>query len=302
MPINAGYEYANAEKKYFQASNMEEKIAALEELIRATPKHKSSEHHVAELKNRLRKFKEQQEKSKKSGKTTFKTIKKEGFQVILIGLPNSGKSSLLAKLTNAKPKISPVFFTTKEPEVGTLDYEGVKAQIVDMPSIGSENFDSGIINTADLLLVVVENLTDLEKVAPSLLKTAGRKLIVINKSDLSSQEELRKLEEKIKSKKLNAILISCLSDLNILELKEKIIKEMNVIRIFMKEPNLPVSQIPMVMPLNSTLKDVAEKIYKGFSKKIKETRITGPSSKFPNQKVGLSHILKDKDIVEFHTM
>ena len=60
MPINAGYEYANAEKKYFRAVTADEKIAALEELIRATPKHKSSEHHVAELKNRLRRFIEKQ--------------------------------------------------------------------------------------------------------------------------------------------------------------------------------------------------------------------------------------------------
>jgi ribosome-interacting GTPase 1 len=57
----------------------------------------------------------------------------------------------------------------------------------------------------------------------------------------------------------------------------------------------------MVMHLNSTLKDVAEKIYKGFSLKVKEAKVTGPSSKFPNQKIGLSHVLKDKDIVEFHT-
>ena len=35
---------------------------------------------------------------------------------------------------------------------------------------------------------------------------------------------------------------------------------------------------------------------------VKEIRITGPSSKFPNQRVGLSHILKDKDIIEFHTL
>ena len=48
------------------------------------------------------------------------------------------------------------------------------------------------------------------------------------------------------------------------------------------------------------LKDVAEKIFHGLSDNIRESRVTGPSSKFPNQKVGLNHILKDKDIIEFH--
>jgi ribosome-interacting GTPase 1 len=54
------------------------------------------------------------------------------------------------------------------------------------------------------------------------------------------------------------------------------------------------------MKIGSTVDDLAKKIF--FSGvKIKETRVTGPSSKFPNQTVGLKHILKDKDIVEFHT-
>ena len=45
----------------------------------------------------------------------------------------------------------------------------------------------------------------------------------------------------------------------------------------------------------------AEKILKGFSSKIKESKIWGPSSKFPGQQVGLQHELKDLDIVEFKT-
>jgi ribosome-interacting GTPase 1 len=76
---------------------------------------------------------------------------------------------------------------------------------------------------------------------------------------------------------------------------------MDSIRVFTKEPGKPRTEDPIVLSKNSTVKDVAEKILKGFSKKVKETRVTGPSSKFPNQKVGLSHILKDLDIVEFHT-
>jgi len=46
---------------------------------------------------------------------------------------------------------------------------------------------------------------------------------------------------------------------------------------------------------------VAEKILKGFSEKVKETKIWGPSSKFPGQIVGLNHKLRDLDVVEFKT-
>ncbi|MEK6928451.1 MAG: GTPase [Nanoarchaeota archaeon] len=301
MPINAGYKYINAEKLYLNAKTLEEKINALEEMIRTAPKHKGSENLLAGLKLRLKKLREQQEKSKKIGKSSQKGIRKEGFQCVLLGLPNSGKSSLLAKLTNAKPKISGNPFTTKQPEIGTLDYESIKAQIVDLPSIGSEFFDNGIIHTADFLLLVIEKLEDLNKIIPLISKSQGKTLIVINKSDLLTYVELRKLQDKINSKRLNAIPISCYNNYNIDKLKEYILHSMSVNRVYTKEPHKSASSIPVILPSGSSVKDVAESILKGFSQRVKETRLTGPSSKFSNQKVGLSHILKDKDIVEFHT-
>lgn len=300
MPINASYEYYNAEKIYLDAKTLPEKIHALEELIKVAPKHKSSENLLKELRTRLKKLKEKQEKSKKIGKPSKKGIRKEYFQCVIIGLPNSGKSSLLAKLTNAQPKISPYPFATSYPEIGTMDYQGVKAQIIDLPSIGSEALDQGLINTADCLLIVIKELSDLQKISPYLAKSQGSKIIVISKTDLLSNEEQRKLEETLKSKKLPGILVSSITNQNIELLKEKILKAMRIIRIFTKEPGKPATKEPIVLPENSTIKDVAESILKGFSKKVKETRLTGPSSKFPNQIVSLSHICKDLDIIEFH--
>ena len=57
----------------------------------------------------------------------------------------------------------------------------------------------------------------------------------------------------------------------------------------------------MVLTPNSTLKDVAEKVLHGYSEKVKYAKITGPSSKFVGQRVGLKHIVKDRDVVEFFT-
>lgn len=301
MPINAGYEYANAEKLYAKAVTPDERIAALEEMIRAAPKHKSSENFVANLKQRLNKLVEKKEKAKKTGKTTQKVIRKEGFQCVIIGLPNSGKSSLLSKLTNTSPLITSYPYATKEPLVGTLGHKGFKSQVIDLPSIGSEYYDNGIVHTADCVLIVVENLEELEKVNPFLQRAVGKRIIVINKVDLLSGEERRKLEAKIKSKKLNAMQVSAITEENISLLKDKIISSMNLIRIFLKEPGKEVSKIPMILKFGSNVTEAAEHILKGFSKKVKEVRITGPSSKFPNQRVGLAHILKDYDVVEFHT-
>ena len=154
MPINAGYEYINAEKEYLNAKTTSDRIRCLEEMIKVAPKHKSSENFLSELKKRLKKFQEKEKKESKKGGGK-KGIKKEGFQFVLIGKTNKGKSSLLSKLTNARPFVAEHDFTTRQIEVGTFNYQNVKAQIIDMPSIGSEYFDIGIVNTADCLLVVV---------------------------------------------------------------------------------------------------------------------------------------------------
>jgi len=300
MPINAGYEYFKAEGKYLAAQTLEEKIYWLEEMIKRAPKHKSSENFLAELKTRLKKLREKAESTsrKSSGK---KGVRKDGFQFVLVGKTNSGKSLLLSKLTNAIPSTSEFKFTTRSPNLGTFIYEGVRAQVVDLPSIGCEEFDIGLVNTADCLLIVVENLEDLADIEKLLERATGKKIIVVNKSDRFEEDVLRKLEAKIKSKKINGVIVSALTGNGILELKEKMLGNMNVIRVYTKEPGKKSNNEPIVLPVGSVVRDVAESIRKGFSLTVKETRLTGPSGKFPNQKVGLEHKLKDKDVVEFHT-
>ena len=300
MPINASHQYYSAEKKYLAAQTLEEKINALQNLISTAPTHKGAENLRAELRLRLKKFKAKLEKGKKVGGGK-KGIRKEGFQVALIGPTNSGKSLLLTKLTNARVKVSPSEFVTKEANIGTMDFEGVKIQIVDLPSVGSKDFDFGVVNNADCLLLVIQNLRDLNKIEKYLAKTKGEKIIVLNKIDLFEKNILRKLEATLKSKRLNYVLISANVGIGITELKKKIFVEMKSIRVFTKEPGKEKSKEPIVLHKGSNVKDVAEKIYKGFSKQIKETRLTGPSGKFSNQRVGLAHKLKDKDVIEFRT-
>lgn len=298
MPINASHEYFEAEKRYLAAGSLEEKISCLEEMIRKSPDHKGAENLRAELKTRLKKFKGQLEKSKKAGKGK-KGIRKEGYQIALVGKTNSGKSLLLSKLTNAAPKISRHEFTTKEPELGTLHFQGVKAQIVDLPSVKSKDFDYGVVNNADCLLIVVEGLEDLQEINKVLEKSVGERVIVVNKTDRLDVKGKRKLDATCKSKRLNCVLVSAVSDEGVVELKKKIFQTMGVIRVFTKEPGKPRNEDPVVLKEGATVRDVAETIRKGFANTVKEARLTGPSGKFSNQKVGLTHVLKDLDVVEF---
>lgn len=302
MPINANYEYMNAEAKFLAAKTDKEKLAALEEMLKTMPKHKSAEALRKNIRNRYKKLREKFEiKEKKKKAASKKTgIKKEEMQAVLVGLTNTGKSSILSLLTNASPKIATYQYTTKQPTVGTLNYGDCKIQTIDLPAIENELCDLGVINTADTLLIVINKTEQIEEVTPFLENATKKRIIVFNKIDLLDLEEKRKVKARLQSKKYNFALLSCKTKEGLKELKDKIFQSFDKIRVYTKEPNKLPDNRPVILPPESTVKNVAEKIFHS-SVKIKEVRVTGPSSKFPNQKVSLDHILKDKDIVEFHT-
>ncbi len=302
MPINVNDpEYVKFEKEYYDAGTLDEKIIALKGMISHAPSHKGGENLRAQLKTRLKKLQEQLIKNKKSGKSSKTGIKKEDMQIVIIGKTNSGKSSLLNILTNANPRISEIKFTTSKPTIGMLNLEGINMQIIENPSIDSENFDKGLTNSADTILLLIDKLEDLNEIKKFTDKSPANQIIVFNKIDKLIENEKRKLTATLKSKKYDFVLISTKTKEGIDELKNKIFQSFNKIRIYTKEPGKEKSPKPIIMKQNSMVFDVAEKILKGFSKNVSETKIWGPSSKFAGQKVGLKHKLKDLDVVEFKT-
>ena len=170
MPTNVTAEYAAAEMEYSKARTPAEKIKALEKMLAEVPKHKGTEKLQQDIKTKLAKFREllRKEAEKKKGGYSL-AIKKEGVaQVILAGPPNTGKSLLLSKLTNAKPDVADYDFTTTKPEVGVMDYETVKIQIVEIPAVVKDMSFKGkgpqffsIIRNADLIIVVTDVMSGL---------------------------------------------------------------------------------------------------------------------------------------------
>ena len=293
--------YQKAEEKFLSAGTDKERVEYLEEMIKECPKHKSSEKMLAQLRTRYKKLIKKIEGARKVGKTSKEGIKKEGVQTIIIGKTNVGKSSLITLLTNVHAKISEFNFATKKPIVGMLKYEGIELQLIENPAFESEYYDRGLTHTSDIILIMVTELSQIEKFKKSLEKEMAKKIIVFNKVDLLNENEKRKISATLQSKKHNFVLISTKTKEGIDELKSKLLENSGKIRVFTKEPGKEKTERPIVLNPESTIKEIAEKILHGFSKNIKETRIWGPSSKFSGQKVGLAHKLKDLDVVEFKT-
>ncbi len=298
---NQSPQYLKAQSMFFQAKTNEEKLKWLEEMIRESPKHKSSEKMNANLKTRAIKLREKIDRIKKSGKSSSKVgIKKEDMQAVIVGMTNSGRSSLLSALTNASPSISQYNLSTKHPVIGITDYLGTKIQIIENPALGSEYYDRGLTNTADVILILVTEISQIKAIEEDLGRAVGKKIIVFNKIDELTDTEIRKVSATLSSKKYNFVLVSAKTGEGLPALKEKLFQSFGKIRIFTKEPGKEKSEKPFIMEQNSSVKDVAKKVLKDLGK-LKETRIWGPSSKFPGQIVGLAHQLKDMDVVEFKT-
>ncbi|GAB6148485.1 OBG GTPase family GTP-binding protein [Stetteria hydrogenophila] len=165
MPANLPAEAKSKLAKYSEARTVEEKIRALEEFLSSVPKHKGTENLREWARRRLAELREELEakRRKRSGGGPRFFVEKSGAaQVVLVGPPNSGKSSLLAALTNAKPEVSPYPFTTQKPTPGMLKYEDVEFQVIDTPPVVLDKPDSpvnsrvlGLARNADVLALVV---------------------------------------------------------------------------------------------------------------------------------------------------
>ncbi len=166
MPANLTAEAKAKLAKYSEAKTIEEKIQALEEFLSAVPKHKGTENLLLWAKRRLAELREEREEKRRKragGRGPRVFIERAGAgQVVIIGPPNSGKSSLLARLTNARPEIASYPFTTQMPIPGMLQYQDVQFQLVDTPPLLLNQPDSpvnnkvlGIARNANALLIVV---------------------------------------------------------------------------------------------------------------------------------------------------
>jgi small GTP-binding protein len=297
MPANVTPQYQKAEQEYLEAETTEKKIIALKRMIALAPSHKGAENLRANLKRRLAKLKYTKEKEIKKKKGGKEGIRKTGdAQVSIVGMTNVGKSSLLSLLTNARPKIASYAFTTVKPEVGTLNYEGFKIQIIEIPPITgrlkNDKANLSIARESEITLVLATTKEQLAKTLEELkeARIKCKKIIVMNKIDLNFPLAIN----------LPFIPISCKNKKNIEELKKKIIKESNLIRIYSKDPMKKPSEKPIILKKGSTVNEVCKKIRRDFKEKFSFAKIWGTSVKFPGQQVGLNHMLEDKDIVEIH--
>lgn len=116
---------------------------------------------------------------------------------------------------------------------------------------------------------------------------------VVNKKDLIPEEKISDFEEDYD------LLISAEEEENLESLKELIFKRLELIRIYMKKKGEePDRDEPLILRKGNTVEDAMETLPGNMKERFKHARVTGDSSKFPEQKVGMEHELMDEDMLE----
>ena len=160
----------------------------------------------------------------------------------IVGLPNAGKSSLLASITNANPKIANYKFTTLNPNLGVATYDDKEITIADIPGLiegAHEGVGLGIkflkhIERCKTLLHMIditdENLENSYKQIKNELKNyikellKKKEIIVLNKADLLEKKIVEKIKKKFsKNKKSEVITLSTLEKKSVTNIKAKLL-------------------------------------------------------------------------------
>ena len=160
----------------------------------------------------------------------------------IIGLPNAGKSSLLAALTKAKPKIANYQFTTLNPNLGVTSYDNKELTLADIPGL-IEGANEGVglgykflkhiercknllhlidITETNLLKCYFQVRKELKKYNDKLINK--KEIVVLNKTDLIDKEEILKITNELKKKiKTKIFIISTVKKEGLLDLKKILI-------------------------------------------------------------------------------
>ena len=160
----------------------------------------------------------------------------------IIGLPNAGKSSLLASMTSANPKIANYKFTTINPNLGVASYDDKEVTLADIPGlIEGAHTGTGLgikflkhiercktllhlidITEDDLFISYNQVRKELSKYSKDLVKK--KEIVVLNKTDLIDEKEKKEKLKKLKNKlKKNIFFMSTMDKKSVSDIKSKLV-------------------------------------------------------------------------------
>ncbi|MGC8487635.1 MAG: GTPase [Clostridia bacterium] len=242
---------------------------------------------------------------------SFFLARQGAAQVVLVGPPNAGKSSLLHALTGRQVAIGDYPFTTLRPVEGMVAVDGAQIQLIDLPGLigGASDGKGGgksvlaAIRIADAALHVVpltEEGLDESRVVAAELDAEGIAVprgLVATKSDLDPDgSRLQRLHSAFPH---DPVAVCSTTTGDGLETVRALVWDLSgLIRVFSKPRGGRISSDPVVLDGGSTVADLVGRLNRAWMGKVRFAMVTGSSARFAGQRVGLDHVLQDGDVVE----
>ncbi len=230
-------------------------------------------------------------------------------RIVLLGVPNAGKSSLLRALSRSRVEVGNYAFTTLRPIAAMAEINQARIQMVEIPGLiegarenrGSGRLYLGAAQTADafLLLMPLEaggraDLDLLMEEACDVIRDRPT-MVVATKLDLpGARDVLSRVACEIG---LPVTAISAATGEGVDGLRSAIWEMVSLMRVFSKQGDRQ-DERPFIIPRGSTVRELAAFIHKELEQKLTKAAVWGPSAKFPGQLVGKDHVLQDCDRVE----
>ncbi len=316
MPANLTPQYLEAEKRFKAGGTSLEKIAALQEMMAIIPKHKGTEKIRAELKRKLSALRKESTQKKSTARKDPFHLEREGArQLVLVGAPNAGKSSILVSLTHARPEIADYPFTTRAPIPGMLTYEEVHLQLVDLPPVSSDHMESWvpqIIGNADAVLWISDlsddGVLDGMESTVNVLRNAKieldhrKTLIVGTKLDAPGAEDRGQILREAYGAHFPIIEFSSIKHTQIetQTIGRKIYEFLDLVRVYTKVPGKKTDlRDPFVLGRGGTVLDLAAIVHRNLATDLKFAKVWGGATP-GGLRVGRQFVLDDGDIVELH--
>lgn len=286
-----------------------ERIKALQDCLNLLPGYYTGPY--GELRQWVLQEIDQAKLRKRSRHTETLAVPKQGdAQIVLLGPPNAGKSSLLRALSARQVAIGDYPFTTLRPIAATVVINHAYIQLVEIPGLiegalqgrgGGRELLACARNSDGLIYLLPLEPDGLANLTVVMQESAGligeqRPLIVCSKRDLPGADEIYQLAC-CQLVDLPLLPISSSTGEGLEELRQAIWQMSGLMRVWPRQAGGTALQ-PFILPVGSTLEDFARTVHQQLATRMRKGKVWGPSARFAGQLVGREHVLQDGDQVE----
>jgi ribosome-interacting GTPase 1 len=263
-------------------------------------------------------------------------VKKRGLaEVALVGLPNSGKSTLMRSLTGVDAEIADYPYTTLTPNVGMLNLGNVSFEIVDLPplpegDLSDVNYAAGLkeaILNATILALVVDVTADPEQalhaIRERLAEIGVKPALEGDAPGVRDRQEGGGNEPRLGPRETMVFGTKCdlaggaLKSLSALvpgasvlghplakdgreRAVEGLCRLIGRTVVVARDPGAREEPAAYAVSDGATVLDLADQIHHDLAARARKAKIWGASAKYPGQEVGLEHVLAPGDVVEIY--